>query len=414
MEQRLVNEGGPTSPHAELPGSGLMQRPTPDGAEPELRESELSTTLRMQKKTHAVPFWIGAAAVFLFSLLVLGGWKAVAKRERRPVGPPVPTDPEGLKGTLDALEKAAERVRAKWTLSSEDVRAAFSSYYSPRNVASPREVDPRTIPGTVGLLVDTYVKALKSGPFPDKNASKEEKEEYALSNMLLSAVLDAVYTRLDQLTSMESFAAGNPGIEVVHLGVRTPLLWMCDLEKEEDTVSFAKFSRDLQAAGIVQLPPQNGEGPTAPEAQVERLKGYVKLNNLISSYDQKVLGIFQELLGFVAQAKFGRDSDGKERIDNLYISPSSPPFPFTRFAQAVDRSSKRTEVRRVSPSNVLGWKDHWNMPGLQAQIFRERTKVVGSVYLQQEERRDAVSGWLKRHEHLTRLSHPFTIAVSLL
>ena len=392
-----------------------MQRPTPDGAEPELRESEheLSTTLRMQRKTHAVPFWIGTSAVLLFFVLVLGGWKAVAKRERRPVGPPVPTDLEGLQGTLDVLDTAAERVRAKWNMSSEDVHVAFNSFYSPRSVEL-REVDPRTIPETVGLLVDTYVKALKSRPFPDKNASKEEKEEYALGNMLLTAVLDAVYFRLEQLTRMESFAAGNPGSEVIHLGIRSSLLWMCDLEKEEDTVSFAQFCRDLQAAGIVKLPPQKGEGPRVPAAQVERLKGFAELSSLISSYDQKVFGKFRELLGFVAQAKFGRDGDGKVRLDNFYTSPFSFPFPFTRLAQAIERSSKRAEARRVSPSIVLGWMKHWNMPGLQSVIFVEKNRIVGSVYLQREERLSAVSGWMGRHAHITRLSHPFTIAVTLL
>ena len=249
MEQRTDNEGGPTNPHAEPPDLWSMQRPTPDGAEPQLRgsEHELSTTLRIQKKARGFPVWIGTSAVLLFFILVLGGWKAVAKRERRPVGSPVPTDPEGLKGTLDALDKAAERLRIKWGKSSEKVRVAFNSFYSPSGLADGAELAEslptdafRDFPEIIDVL-GAYVDEFRSTPLPDKNASKEEKEEYALGNMLLSALLDALFARLEQLTRMEWFAADNLGTQVIHLGTAGVALWMSAMETEE-SMSFLGFS----------------------------------------------------------------------------------------------------------------------------------------------------------------------------
>ncbi|CDI83342.1 hypothetical protein EAH_00036140 [Eimeria acervulina] len=163
--------------------------------------------------------------------------------------------------------------------------------------------------------------------------------------MLVSAVLDALFVRLEQLTRMEWFAADT---EVIHLGTAGDALWMSAMETEEST------------------------------------------------------------------AKFGRDSNGKERVDNLYISPSVLPFPVTRFAEALNRSSVKAEARRISTSKIRRWQPHWHPSGLQKAIASERTSIIGSPFLQTHERHAALSGWFDAEDTPARLAHPFEIAICLL
>ena len=422
MEQRTDNEGGPTNPHAEPPDLWSMQRPTPDGAEPQLRgsEHELSTTLRIQKKARGFPVWIGTSAVLLFFILVLGGWKAVAKRERRPVGSPVPTDPEGLKGTLDALDKAAERLRIKWGKSSEKVRVAFNSFYSPSGLADGAELAEslptdafRDFPEIIDVL-GAYVDEFRSTPLPDKNASKEEKEDYAMGNLVLLCTVRAATTRLGQLAKLERVANEHPGTGVYLLSIRPVTDLMATVEEEEHDFSFTRFVRQLEVEGIEEFPPQKGSGPTAPETAVNPLVNAMRVKHIIESHDMEVFGIFQELLDYAEQAKFGRDSNGKSSVDNLSLPHSELAFPMARFALAFGRSSERAKLRRTSACEVLGWQKHWNVPGLHNFAQMTRSSVIGSVSLQQYERLSAISAWSFNTDPRTRLLHPFAIAISLL
>lgn len=168
---------------------------------------------------------------------------------------------------MDALEKAAKRVRNKCNLSSEDVLAAFRSFYSPCSVKH-AHINPQGIPDTVAVLIDAYVKALKSRHFPDKNASKEEKEEYALCNMALTDTLRAISIRLEQLTRMKKFAEYHPRAGIIHLGIPRYLNWVNDDELEEFTFSFAQCVSGLQGLGIRGMPPQNDSGSTVRDILV--------------------------------------------------------------------------------------------------------------------------------------------------
>ncbi|CDJ54202.1 hypothetical protein, conserved [Eimeria brunetti] len=415
MGQWPEHGGGPGAPHGLLPGFGSLLGPKVDDAVAEESESEdaSSTTVPPKKKLPVSPVMLRASAALLLPILLLSGLAVHARRERRPVGAPVPTDREGLKGTLDSLEKAAESVRAKWNDLSEPVHEAFHSFYSPGGLQRVLDV-PQNVPDAVGFLVDTYAKALKARPLPGEDASEEEKVDYALCNMVLEGTLRAVEIRLDQLAKLEKFAEEHPDTPVFHLGTSAAPLWMNKAEREEPTVSFAEFFRRIEAEGNNKAAPSKDSGPKVPEVLVERLTNLISVQKLIETSDRAVLETFKGVLGFVAQAKFGRDTSGKKRVDNFVIPPLDVPFPFARLADVVDRTAARAKLRSFSPSKMRLWEKQWHVPGLQGVISNLKGAIEGNSSFQKKERVAALSGWAQDKDVLSRLMHPFTIAISLL
>ncbi|CDJ34551.1 uncharacterized protein EMH_0020940 [Eimeria mitis] len=364
MGQQPGNGGGRDNPHDILSVLEPGLRATIEAAERGEAETQddLSSTVQKRKKFPVSSVVIRSSLALLLSFILVGGWVVNARREKPPLGPPVPADLEGMQETLATLEKTAERVRTKWNEMSESVQTAFRTFYSQGDLQLALDAS-QSSSDTIGFLAERYVKKIKYTPLPEEEESKDEKEDYALCNMVVTATLRAVEIRLDQLAKLEKFAAEHPG---------------------------------------------------TPEMLVERLTNMVSIQKIIESSDQKVSEIFQELLGFVERAKFWRSTSEKKRVENLTMPALEIPFPFTRLAEAVNSSVEREELRSLSPAKILGWQEQWNVPGLQGIIYHIKGAIEGSCSLQQKERASALAGWAQDKAVRLRLMHPFTIAVSLL
>ncbi|CDI83343.1 hypothetical protein, conserved [Eimeria acervulina] len=336
----------------------------------------------------------------------LGKKFITAVMEKRVLPYPVPTDNEGLQETLKEMQMSARRLRAKLDQASEAAVRMFFQTFSPVTVVKEfTEEDFR-------YWCDAYVNFLSSQPILGETASKAERQDFALRNILLSTIFRAAERRVDLATTLDELSARN---QFPALFMNPELLpHQVARRCSEGDVTFEQFTRRLKALGAVGVAQQGDSGPTVPLGIAYDLADAAAFKKHYEESNLDVYQLFERFLASAEEAKIGRNDEGKSRVENMDFPESEVPFPLAGFAEALERAKLVAEADRLPLSEILNLRARWNAGTVSSAAMDVKFSHEGMVYNGMDVKYSALRRWGFSEDKDTIVAHLFTVAVFLL
>ncbi|CDJ34550.1 uncharacterized protein EMH_0020930 [Eimeria mitis] len=237
-----------------------------------------------------------------------------------------------------------------------------------------------------------YSDASKTQPLPEKTASKEEREDFAVRNMLLVTVFEAAETRLEFLNRIEELSKKHQIESVFSLEVERPLP-QPTVEDGRDAFSFESFTRRLEKLGVQGVAQEGDSQGTVPWLVAQDLSNAVAIKAHYDASNMAVVDLYEDFLTFIEQTKVGKTEAERKRIENVILPESDVSVPLSVLADVV-RSVKTTyEMEHFPAPQILSWRDQWNVPKLSSLTndIRLSQKTMFDVAL--DSKHSALENW---------------------
>lgn len=338
--------------------------------------------------------------------LILARRQITADMEKRVLPYPVPTDDEGLHETLKDVQMSARRLRTKLYQAPESAVLLFMESFSP--AASFREyteVDFRS-------WCEGYADYLYSQPIPDERASKVERQDFALQNLLLATFFRAAERRVDLATTLAELSVRN---EIPALFMHPHLLPHQVAQRcSEGDVSFQNFTRRLETLGAVGVAEQGDSGPTVPLKIAYDLADAAAFKIRYEESNQDVYRLFEKFLASAEEAMIGRSDAEKSRVNNIHLPGHEIPFPLVVFAEALERSKLAAEAGRLPLSEILNLRTRWNAGTVSSAAMDAKFLHEGIGDNGLDVKFSALKFWGFWENKETVIGHLFVVALFLL
>ncbi|CDI83340.1 hypothetical protein EAH_00036120 [Eimeria acervulina] len=315
---------------------------------------------KTRERKFVCPLPVFVLVAFIMSVVLARGLYHLAGREKSVLPYPVPTDREGLRKTLEAVEEGAERLRNKFWGLPGPWREQFMNNYSLR-VATDNFTEEQ-----FGSWFN-YALFLKTLPIPEETDSIEEREGYALRNLLFSTLLRCATERLDTLSRhMELLTRRDVPFGFSMEGSILPPLWYGDPHCE--SVSFGKFTRRLETLGVVGVAQGGDSGPTVSTALADNLAFALAIRKIYEDSDRVVTEECERFLASVEQVTKGKTKEEARRMQSLAMPGLTGRFPVPILAKAVERARLKGASENFPLSAVLNLRSRWDDVGVSSAV----------------------------------------------
>ncbi|CDI82360.1 hypothetical protein EAH_00027460 [Eimeria acervulina] len=371
------------------------------------QQQELFHGTKTRGERFGYPFYAFALSALLLSIFLARRLYLAAGREK-PVHPyPVPTDNEGLRMALEAVEESSKMLQNKLKGASKEVRAAFTTQFCP-------------VVGTRPLTweqfrhwCNAYANTVKSQPIPKETASKAERQEFVLGCILVTTVFRVAAKRLDLLSKLEDLSLKHQIPPALYASPERALslpIW----EDKGAAVSFQTFTERLETLGVVEAAKQGDSATTVSLLLANDLANVTSVKKLYDVSNLDVVNEFQAFLESVKAAEIGSSDEERSRIESINMPGLALPVPVRVLAEAVKCAKLSRESEHLPISGILSLRTRWNEATVSSVSMDVRAMLEGMVYHGLDIRRFGLEKWGYMHDYDARTQHIFSYAIFLL